>query len=210
MKFKKVLALALSAMMAMSVLAGCGGGGGGVRGTLSTTKVESELRDVESNIELSHNSELNMAVRDAASELAESGSLNAARSTINNAMGWGAVSAIKNAVDRFLSGLGLIGGSVSYGTIAIVEEDELEANVGSGGWAALIGANRTMVSKLAPINTPEKFGAALVLALDGTVGQVSEVTNNIVGVEYSISGAKATTPDGVSYWVFATQIRMGA
>ena len=56
----------------------------------------------------------------------------------------------------------------------------------------------------------EKYAAALVLAVDGTVGQLSDLSNNIIGVSYNVSGTKATAPDGTVYWVFAAQVKLAA
>ena len=59
---------------------------------------------------------------------------------------------------------------------------------------ATLGANRSKVTAMAPINTPEKFAATVVLAVDGAVGQISSATNNMVGVSYNVAGHKVRTP----------------
>ena len=59
---------------------------------------------------------------------------------------------------------------------------------------------------MAPINTPEKYAASLVLAVDNVVGKLTDLTNGAIRTTYSVSGTKAKTADGTVYWVFAAQI----
>ena len=59
---------------------------------------------------------------------------------------------------------------------------------------------------MSPINTPEKFAAALLLGVDGTVGMISDATNDIVNVGYNVCGYEVEDPNGNDYWVFAAQI----
>ena len=73
MKWKKWIALALSAVMAVSMLTACGGGGG-VTSTLSASRVENQLKEVNADIELTTDSNLNRVVRAGAEKLAETGS----------------------------------------------------------------------------------------------------------------------------------------
>ena len=205
MKWKKWIALALSAVMAVSMLTACGGGGG-VTSTLSASRVENQLKEVNADIELTTDSNLNRVVRAGAEKLAETGSQSEARSYITTQMQWDAASQIKNAWNQLIGGLGIITPKVSFGLVQIVGADQLAANQGSGGFAAALGANRSKVTAMAPINTPEKFAATVVLAVDGTVGQISSATNNMVGVSYNVAGHKVRTPDDAEYWIVVAQI----
>lgn len=94
MKWKKWIALALSAVMAVSMLTACGGGGG-VTSTLSASRVENQLKEVNADIELTTDSNLNRVVRAGAEKLAENGSQSEARSYITTQMQWDAASQIK-------------------------------------------------------------------------------------------------------------------
>lgn len=205
MKIKKLLALALSAVMAVGVLTACGGGGG-VSGTLSSNKVESQLQAVGADIELTIDSRMNNVVRSAAQELANGSSQSSVKNKIVNEMDWDALSILQNAWNQLLNGLGILTPKASFGLVQIVDAQQLETNQGAGGLASMVGAHQSKVAAMAPINTPEKYAATLVLAVDGTVGQISEATNSRVNVSYNVSGYKVQTQDGTYYWVFAAQI----
>lgn len=210
MKIKKWLALALSAVMAVGVLTACGGGGGGVKDSLSVGGVRTELKQVSSDFTVNEDSSLNVAVRAGAKKLAETGSESAATSYINSEMEWDGLSVVRNAFREIITQGFIIGGSVSGGVIQVVEADRLEKYQGSGGWGTWFSSNRDEIRKLQPINTPEKFAAALALSLDGTVGTlVSGLTNNYANIQYDVSGYKVEDPNGVDYWVFAAQITIG-
>lgn len=208
MKFKKFIALALAAVMAVSVLTACGSSG--VSGSVSVSQVNSLLKDVGADITVTSDSKLNNAVRAAAKTIVSTGSTSQVSSSVAKSMGWTADNMFKNFFSQFLSGLGIIPPSVTFGLSTVIEAERLEANTGAGGLAAYVGAHSDKVTKMAPINTPEKYAAALVLAVDGTVGQLSDLSNNIIGVSYNVSGTKATAPDGTVYWVFAAQVKLAA
>lgn len=204
MKFKKVLALALSAMMAMSVLAGCGGGGGGVSGSLNINEVNGLLGDVGSDIRVERDNKLDDAVRDAAAEIASTGSTARADSIVSNTMKWSLSNFVGSAWNDFVNGGGVMGMTVRYGRTYVIEESRLEENNGAGILGA-VNANRGQINQLAPINDPEKFAAAQVLIVDGSVGQVADWTNDLVRFEYNVSAKKARTDNG-TYWVIAAQV----
>lgn len=204
MKIKKFLALALAAVMAVTMLTACSSSG--VSGSLSNSQVNSLLEGVGSDITVNNDSSLNNAVRNAARDVASTGSINGVDKSIRNTMRWRAQDVISSLVQQFLQGLGFIGPNVTTGLTSVVKETDLKANTGSGGLFSGIDK----VAKLAPINTPEKYAAAMVLAVDGTVGKVSDLTENRIGMSYNVSGTKATAPDGTVYWIFAAQVRVSA
>lgn len=205
MKIKKWIALVLAGVMAVSILTACGGGSG-VSGSLSTSRVESQLKSVGADIELTTDSHMNNVVRAAAQDLAKGSSQGAVRNKILNEMEWDPASILKNAWNELLGGLGILTPRASFGLVQIVDAQQLESNQGAGGLASAVGAHQNKVAAMAPINTPEKYAATLVLAVDGTVGQISEVTNSRVGVSYNVSGYKVQDQSGDYYWVFAAQI----
>ncbi|OUQ36137.1 hypothetical protein [Faecalibacterium sp. An122] len=209
MKMKKFVALALAAVMAVSVLTGCGGSGG-VSGSVSTSQVNNLLEDVGSDITVSSDSTLNNAVRNAAREIVSTGSISSFDRSVRNSMGWTAQSIASSILNQILGGLGIVGPSVTFGLTSVVEENQLKTNTGAGGLASYIGANSSKVTAMAPINTPEKYAATLVLAVDGTLGLLSDITDNHIRMTYNVSGTKATAPDGTVYWVFAAQIKMAS
>ena len=105
--------------------------------------------------------------------------------------------------------MGILTPHASFGLVGVISSDQLEANQGEGLLASHIGQHRDKVSKMAPINTPEKFAAALLLGVDGTIGMLSDVTNDAVGVHYNVCGYEVADPNGNDYWVFAAQITIG-
>ena len=206
MKIKRWISLALTAVMAVSVLTACGGGTNGVSGYLSNNEVNSLLETAGSDIEVTNNSTLNNAVRNAAAEVASSGSTSSVDRSIRNAMGWKASDVVSSIVNQFLGSLGIIGPDLKLGLTAVVKEEDLKNNTGSGGLAGWIGNT----SKIAPINTPEKYAATLVLAADNSIGRLSDLSENRIRVTYNVAGSKATAPDGTVYWVFAAQIQIAS
>lgn len=209
MKIKKFVALVLAAVMAVSVLTACGGSSG-VSGSVSTNQINTLLKGVDSDITVSNDSTLNNAVRNAAREIVSTGSAGAFDRSVRNAMGWTAQSIAGSLLNQILNGLGIIGPSVTFGLTSVVKEQDLKANTGAGGLASYIGTNSGKVTALAPINTPEKYAATMVLAVDGTVGVLSDVTENRIRTTYNVSGTKATAPDGTVYWVFAAQVKIAS
>lgn len=201
MKIKKLLALALSAVMAVSVLTACGGGTNGVSGYLSNNEVNSLLETAGSDIEVTNNSTLNNAVRNAAAEVASSGSTSSVNKSVQNAMGWKISDILSNAWNQFLGSLGIIVPNIKVGMTAVVTEEELKNNTGAGLW----GGNTTAI---APVNTPEKFAAAMVLGAGSKLDWLSDVSENRISTTYSVAGSKATTKDGTVYWIFAIQIQL--
>lgn len=205
MKMKKFVALALAAVMAVSTLTACGGSSG-VSGSLSSNKVESQLKEVDVEIDLTIDSHMNNTVRSAAEELANGSSQSAVRNKIIKDMSWDPLSIIQNAWNQLLNGLGILTPKASFGLVQIVDAQQLETNQGAGGLASMVGAHRDKVATMAPINTPEKYAAALVLAVDGTVGQFSENENSRVNVSYNVSGYKVKDQNDKYYWIFAAQV----
>lgn len=205
MKIKKLLALALSAVMAVGVLTACGGGGGSsVSGSLSNNEVNRLLKSVGSGITVENDTKLNNAVRSAASEITSSGSTSSVQSTISSNMKWSINSNISNAIKNFISSGGLMGIDMSYGSTRVIEENQLKTNTSAGGiWSSVDN-----ISSLEPINTPEKFAAAMVLVEDSKNNWVATATNNLVRFTYNVSASKAKTSDGTVYWVFAAQVNV--
>ncbi len=205
MKIKKLLALALSAVMAVGVLTACGGGGGSsVSGSLSNNEVNRLLKSVGSGITVENDTKLNNAVRSAASEITSSGSTSSVQSTISSNMKWSISSNISNAIKNFISSGGLMGIDMSYGSTYVIEENQLKTNTSAGGiWSSVDN-----ISSLEPINTPEKFAAAMVLVEESKNGWISSATNNVVRFTYNVSASKAKTSDGTVYWVFAAQVNV--
>lgn len=205
MKIKKLLALALSAVMAVGVLTACGGGGGSsVSGSLSNNEVNRLLKSVGSGITVENDTKLNNAVRSAASEITSSGSTSSVQSTISSNMKWSINSNISNAIKNFISSGGLMGIDMSYGSTYVIEENQLKTNTSAGGiWSSVDN-----ISSLEPINTPEKFAAAMVLVEDSKNNWVATATNNLVRFTYNVSASKAKTSDGTVYWVFAAQVNV--
>ena len=207
MKVKKLLALALAAAMALGVLTACGGGGGGVKDTLSLSGARTEMKNAGSDFTVNEDSSLNVAARAGAKKLAETGSTSAATAYSNGEMGWDALSVVRNTIREVILSGSIIGPTVSYGVIQIVEADRLEKYQGAGGWGTWLSTNRAEIRALQPINTPEKFAAALALSLDGTVGTlVSGLTNSYAHLRYDVAGYKVSDPNGTDYWVFAAQV----
>ena len=204
MKIKKLLALALSAVMAVGVLTACGGGGSSVSGSLSNNEVNRLLKSVGSGITVENDTKLNNAVRSAASEITSSGSTSSVQSTISSNMKWSINSNISNAIKNFISSGGLMGIDMSYGSTRVIEENQLKTNTSAGGiWSSVDN-----ISSLEPINTPEKFAAAMVLVEDSKNNWVATATNNLVRFTYNVSASKAKTSDGTVYWVFAAQVNV--
>ena len=169
-------------------------------------EVNSLLETAGSDIEVTNNSTLNNAVRNAAAEVASSGSTSSVDRSIRNAMGWKASDVVSSIVNQFLGSLGIIGPDLKLGLTAVVKEEDLKNNTGSGGLAGWIGNT----SKIAPINTPEKYAATLVLAADNSIGRLSDLSENRIRMTYNVAGSKATAPDGTVYWVFAAQIQIAS
>ena len=204
MKIKKLLALALSAVMAVGVLTACGGGGSSVSGSLSNNEVNRLLKSVGSGSTVENDTKLNNAVRSAASEITSSGSTSSVQSTISSNMKWSISSNISNAIKNFISSGGLMGIDMSYGSTYVIEENQLKTNTSAGGiWSSVDN-----ISSLEPINTPEKFAAAMVLVEESKNGWISSATNNVVRFTYNVSASKAKTSDGTVYWVFAAQVNV--
>lgn len=204
MKIKKLLALVLSAVMAVGVLTACGGGGSSVSGSLSNNEVNRLLKSVGSGITVENDTKLNNAVRSAASEITSSGSTSSVQSTISSNMKWSINSNISNAIKNFISSGGLMGIDMSYGSTRVIEENQLKTNTSAGGiWSSVDN-----ISSLEPINTPEKFAAAMVLVEDSKNNWVATATNNLVRFTYNVSASKAKTSDGTVYWVFAAQVNV--
>ena len=206
MKCKKFLALVMTAVLSVSMLAGCSGGGGGVSGSISTNQVNDLLEDVGSDIEVEVNSKLNNAVRAAAQNIAKTGSTGSANREVSNAMGWSIGNVFGDLIRNFLNGGALLGSQTKYGMTYVVEESRLENNTGSSGLLGMISSNKDKINKLGQIDEPEEFAAALVLGVDGTVGQLDELSNGLIRFTYNVSGSKAKTEDGTVYWVFGAQV----
>ena len=193
--------------MAVGVLTACGGGGGSsVSGSLSNNEVNRLLKSVGSGITVENDTKLNNAVRSAASEITSSGSTSSVQSTISSNMKWSINSNISNAIKNFISSGGLMGIDMSYGSTRVIEENQLKTNTSAGGiWSSVDN-----ISSLEPINTPEKFAAAMVLVEDSKNNWVATATNNLVRFTYNVSATKAKASDGTVYWVFATQVNAHA
>lgn len=205
MKMKRWIALILTALMAVSVLTACSGGSStGVSGSLSNNEVNSLLKTAGSDIVVVNDSTLNNAVRNAAREVAASGSTSSVDKSIRNAMEWKASNIISNLWNQLLGSLGIIGPNLKLGLTAVVTEENLKNNVGSGGLAN-VGGN---TNAIAPINTPEKFAAAMVLGADDKVGYLTDLSENRIRATYNVAGSKAKAPDGTIYWIFAMQIQV--
>ena len=205
MKCKKLLALVMAAVLSVSMLTACGGGSG-VKDTLSSNGVEKQLEEVDIDIDLTTDSHMNNVVRAAAQNLAAGSSRSTVTNQIMNEMNWDALSQLKNVWNQILGSMGILTPSISVGLVQIVSSDQLAANQGSGGLLSLVGTHRQKVLEMSPINTPEKFAAALLLGVDGTVGMISDAANDIVNVGYNVCGYEVEDPNGNDYWVFAAQI----
>ncbi len=204
MKCKKILALVMAAVLSVSMLTACGGGGGnGVSGSVSTSQVNSLLK--EADIKVETDSSLNVAVRNAAKKVVETGSPNTFAGSVMTEMRWRPQDIMGSLLNQLLNGL-IVGPNVTFGLTSYIEADRLSTNEGAGSLAGQIGANASYVRDMAPINTPEKYAATLVLAVDGVVGKLGDLTNGAIRTSYSVSGTKAKTADGTVYWVFAAQI----
>lgn len=72
MKVKKLLALVLSAIMAVSMLTACGGGGGGTGGSksLDYTTINRYVHYMNSGVSVKSSTETKAAAKEAASEIA--------------------------------------------------------------------------------------------------------------------------------------------
>lgn len=206
MKIKRWIALVLTAVMAVSVLTACGGSGSNVSGYLSNNEVNSLLETAGSEIAVVNDPSLNNAVRNAAGEVASTGSTSSVDKSVRNAMSWKASDIFGNLWNQILGSLGIIGPNIKVGVTAVVTEENLKSNTGAGG-IANVGGNTTAI---APINTPEKFAAAMVLGADNSLGWLSDVSENRVRTTYSVAGSKAKTEDGIVYWVFAMQVQIAS
>lgn len=208
MKIKKLAALALAAVMAASVLTACGGGSG-ASGSVSTSQVNGYLDDVGSDINVTTDSSLNNAVRTAASNISAGGSISAAYSTVSSKMNWSVESNFIGAIRKYIASDGLTGLNMSYGSVQVVESEDLQRGVSMGILGAM-GTNGDKIAKLGELNTPEKVSAAMILKIDGMIGTLSDMSNNLVRFTYNASATKAKTQDGTVYWVFATQVNVHA
>ena len=204
MKCKKFLALVMSAVLSVSMLAGCSGGGGGVSGSLDLNQVDDLLEIAGSDIHVERNNKLDNAVRDAAERIVSTGSTSGADRVVSNAMEWSLNNFVGNAWNDFVNSGGVMGVDMAYGRTFIIEESRLASNTGAGILGA-INANSGMINKLKPINTPESFAAAQVLIVDGSVGQLQDLTNDAIRFSYNVSAKKART-ENETYWVIAAQI----
>ncbi len=204
MKLKRWIALALTAVMAFTMLTACGSSNG-VSGSLSNNEINSLLEDVGSDIEVETDSSLNNAVRAAARTVVSTGSTSAVTQTVSDNMGWSIANIFTDFIRNLLNGGGLLGTEASYGVTYAIEESRLLSNTGTGILGSL-GSNRDKIVKLGDINTPEKFAAAQILLVDGTIGQLDEASNGIIRFTYNVSGCKAKTENGTTYWIFAAQV----
>ena len=204
MKCKKFLALVMSAVLSVSMLTACGGGGGGVSGSLDLNQVDDLLEIAGSDIHVERNNKLDNAVRDAAERIVSTGSTSGADRVVSNAMEWSLNNFVGNAWNDFVNSGGVMGVDMAYGRTFIIEESRLASNTGAGILGA-INANSGMINKLKPINTPESFAAAQVLIVDGSVGQLQDLTNDAIRFSYNVSAKKARI-ENETYWVIAAQI----
>lgn len=203
MKCKKFLALVMTAVLSVSMLTACGGGGG-VSGSLDLNEVDTLLESAGSDINVVKNNKLDSAVRDAAESIVSTGSTSSVDRIVSNAMEWSLTDFVGNAWNDFVNSGGVTGINLAYGRTYVIEESRLENNTGAGILGA-VNANSNIISKLKPINTPEKFAAAQVLIVDGSVGQLQDLTNDAISFSYNVSAKKAKTSDE-TYWVIAAQI----
>ena len=203
MKCKKFLALVMTAVLSVSMLTACGGGGG-VSGSLDLNEVDTLLENAGSDINVVKNNKLDSAVRDAAESIVSTGSTGSVDRIVSNAMDWSLTDFVGNAWNDFVNSGGVTGINLAYGRTYVIEESRLENNTGAGILGA-VNANSNIISQLKPINTPEKFAAAQVLIVDGSVGQLQDLTNDAISFSYNVSAKKAKTGDE-TYWVIAAQI----
>lgn len=203
MKCKKFLALVMTAVLSVSMLTACGGGGG-VSGSLDLNEVDTLLESAGSDINVVKNNKLDSAVRDAAESIVSTGSTSSVDRIVSNAMDWSLTDFVGNAWNDFVNSGGVTGINLAYGRTYVIEESRLENNTGAGILGA-VNANSNIISQLKPINTPEKFAAAQVLIVDGSVGQLQDLTNDAISFSYNVSAKKAKIGDE-TYWVIAAQI----
>ena len=154
MKCKKFLALVMSAVLSVSMLAGCSGGSSGVSGSVSNSQVNSLLADAE--IQVDPDSSLNVAVRNAAKKVVETGSPNSFANSVATEMRWRPQDILGNLLSQLLNGL-IVGPNVTFGLTSYIEEDRLATNQGSGSLVGQVGSNAGYVRDMAPINTPRKI-----------------------------------------------------
>ena len=100
MKIKRWIALVLTAVMAVSVLTACGSSSG-ASGYLSNNEVNALLDTAGSDVQVVNNSTLNNAVRNAAAEVASSGSTSSVDKSVRNAMSWKISDILSNAWNQY-------------------------------------------------------------------------------------------------------------
>lgn len=194
MNVKKWIALALSVVMAVGLMTGCGGKGSAGRSSLSTSNVNSLLKQAGSSVRVSSDTDLNAAM-DETIVLMEQGSMG------------------KNG-DNFHSYL--IGarnyksGSNRKGASFVLTEKELEAGI-SADWITSVVNTQTgysfstvQTADIAPIDTADKVAAAAILSISE---QLNSLVQQIGGkCTYNVSGKTLELEDKTVYWLISIEV----
>lgn len=194
MKAKKWMALALSAVMAVGMLAGCSGTGSAGRSSLSTSSVNSLLKEADSNARVSSDADFNAAV-DETMVLMEQGRMGKTGESLHSYL---------IGVRNYKSGSNRAGASF------VLTKGELEAGI-SADWIASVVKTQTgyptdavPTEYLAPIDTAEKVAAAAVLSVSE---QLDPIVEQMGGkCTYNVSGKTLETKDETVYWLISIEI----
>lgn len=208
MKWKKWIALALSAVMAVSMLTACGGSGG-VSGSLNVSKMTDLLEDAGSDAVIVRENKLSTAVTAAAKNVASSGATGSASRIVAENMGWTVTNVLGELINDIKNSGAIMSIGTSVGITYVVEENDLKTNTGLG-LLGYLASNREQIQKLGAINTPEAFAAAQILMIDGALGTVQDISGNAVRFSYNAAAKKATTSSDTSYWVIAIEVKASA
>lgn len=197
MKWKKWIALALSAVMAVSMLTACGGGGG----SINTSQVNSILKQAGSEITVTSPSELKTAVQNTAKEMTSRGSI------IDSVV---ATTKLNNKMGEPLMGLMFTSGK--FCMAFSLSERVIETGGEASAMASMLGLSNTNFGNLGWVDTPEGVAAAIVLGIDGGIETyVNKYLKLLpsgvsVNADYAVSATRMYDSNNVAYWLFGVEI----
>lgn len=194
MKLKQWIALALSAVLAVGMMTGCSSTVPN-QSAMAVYKVNSALREAESEVKAKSVEGLNDAVKSAADYMVSRGVLD------------------ENTLLGYIAAERGYRSSSKYGAALVVSEAELEGGVSasraSEAIASQVGlsADGSVIGKLGALDTPEKVAAAVILGVDEGLKQyVGMPLVNIKNITYAVSGRKVTLASDQVYYLIVVEM----
>lgn len=197
MRVKKWIALALSVVMAVGLMTGCGGSGtASNKSAMTVSKVNSALRQAESEVKAKSVDGLDEAVKAAADYMLSRGVLDA-----NTLLGY------------IASERGYQKDNTKYGAAFVASAEELEAGIDASRASAAIAsqikltADASKIEAIGTLDTPEKVAAAVILGVDTGLKQyVGLPFVNITTITYAVSGRKVTLGSDLVYYLIVVEM----